>query len=333
MRALVEAPWVPSKWLAERAGGADLEAAWRAKKIRDEAGFRHAHMLRAAVAVANHGQVRVPVAQYVAPLVDAASEPGLLEFLARLGRGGERFGDDAEGVYERASLADSLLVATGSRGLVLELSTAGDERWRVPFAAWSAECRTVERFLLASLDERRVVEIDREGRLRWEYRDVAALRAKPLLNSHVLIVDHGGKQALEVNRAGTVVWRYATDEPCLDAERLANGHTLVATANQIIEVTPTGDVVWRWNVQGRVNGIQALPGGRLLVANFGASEVVELDDGGAVLKRIAESGPSDAFRLRDGSTLVATAQRVVEFAPDGTLRRVLTTARYGSARR
>jgi hypothetical protein len=108
---------------------------------------------------------------------------------------------------------------------------------------------------------------------------------------------------------------------------------LVATANSIQEFAFDGVVVWQWQVRGRLNGLQSLPDGRVLVANYGANEVAELDNDGRITRRIAEPQPSDAFRLPNGHTLVATATRVVEFNDMGELLRVLATARYGSARR
>jgi hypothetical protein len=184
-----------------------------------------------------------------------------------------------------------------------------------------------------TVEEQAVVEIDREGQVLWRYGPVAATLAKPLANGNLLVVDYPGGRVLELGRDRSIRWQYSVDEPCFDAERLNNGHTLVATANLIKEIAFDGGTVWQWQIRGRVNGVQALSDGRILVANYGANEVAELNDEARVVRRIDEPQPSDALRLANGHTLVATATRVVEFNPSGELLRVLTTARYGSARR
>lgn len=332
-RELSAAAWVPAAWLRPLIEGQDPEAAWRAQAIRDEAGFRHDQMLRAVTALAaGDPATAAPLGAILDSFIGPADEALLARFVRETAARSPRLFDDATDVYDRAPL-DGTLVATGARGLVLEFDAEGRERWRAPLAAWSAERRRSGRTLLASLEDRRVVEVERDGRIVWEQRGVAAIRAKPLADGTCLVVDYTGRRVVQWNQAGRIVWKHAMSEPCLDAERLANGHTLIATANQISEVTPTGETVWHWSVQGRINGVQTLPNGRLLVANFGSGEVVELDDEGRVQMRIAEPQTSDAFRTADGSTLTASAQRIAEFGADGVLRRVVTTARYGSARR
>ncbi|MFO0820149.1 MAG: hypothetical protein U1A77_19520 [Pirellulales bacterium] len=235
-------------------------------------------------------------------------------------------------IYDRATLGEHTLVATGTRGVTLEIDAAGVTRWRLPYRAWSAERRSNGLTLLASLDEQRIVEVDTAGQVLWMH-SLAATRAKPLAGGRVLAVDYPAGQVVELLRDQSVAWRYQAPDPCFDAERLPSGHTLVACANLVQEVSPLGEVVWQWQVRGRLNGLQALASGHLLVANYGANEVAELDDAGAVVWKISEPQPSDAFRLPSGHTLVTTAQRVVEFDSGGKEVRVLTTAKYGSARR
>jgi hypothetical protein len=235
--------------------------------------------------------------------------------------------------YARESLGERTLIATGTRGVAVELDGAGQELWRMPFRAWSAERLANGATLLASVEEQAVVEVDRDGKVLWRYGPVAATRAKPLANGHVLVVDYPKGRVLELGRDQSIRWQHTVDEPCFDAERLENGHTLVATANVIQEIAFDKTIVWQWQVRGRLNGVQALSDGRVLIANYGANEVAELDDDGRIARRIEEPQPSDAFRLPNGHTLVATATRVVEFNPAGELLRVLATARYGSARR
>jgi outer membrane protein assembly factor BamB len=85
---------------------------------------------------------------------------------------------------------------------------------------------------------------------------------------------------LEVDPDGQVVWQQTGLPNVHDADRLANGNTLVTLRNKgsVLEISPDGEVVW------------------------------ELD---------GLSSPSDADRLPNGNTLVAENTRVREFERDG----------------
>ncbi len=307
LRSLAAEPWIPPQLIREFSQAPEPEVRWRTRRVQQLAGAAQEHCARVA-----------------ARLLEAAGLADVTRSLAPV---------PPPSPYARQSLGDRTLIATGTRGVAVELDNAGKELWRVPFRAWSAERLAGGATLLASVEEQAVVEVDQNGQVLWRHGPVAATRAKPLANGHLLIVDYPKGRVLELARDQSIRWQHTVDEPCFDAERLDNGHTLIATSNVIQEVAFDGAIVWQWQVRGRLNGLQALNDGRILVANYGANEVAELDDEGRSTRRIDEPQPSDAFRLPNGHTLVATATRVVEFNAAGELHRVLTTARYGSARR
>jgi hypothetical protein len=62
--------------------------------------------------------------------------------------------------------------------------------------------------------------------------------------------------------------------------------------------------------------VQALTGGRLLVAEYLAQRVTERDRKGAILWQIKIADPIACRRLPNGNTFIATNRRVVEFRPD-----------------
>jgi hypothetical protein len=204
--------------------------------------------------------------------------------------------------------------------------------WQVSAQAWSAEKLPSGNVLVASHWENRVCEFDRQGQVVWELPDVNAVRAKPLSGGRVLIADLTGNRVLEVDRQGRIIWQQATPNQCFDAERLHNGHTLFACPNLIGEITPTGDSVRQWPVEGRVNSLQVLPSGRLLVANYGLGCVSELDDQNRIVWEHKIARPSDAFRLPGGRTLIATAQEIVEVDLQGRQIRHISAAVNGCAR-
>jgi hypothetical protein len=68
-----------------------------------------------------------------------------------------------------------------------------------------------------------------------------------------LICDTRNSRVLEVDPEGNVVWQYGPDgEKPLSAPsqamRLATGHTVIVHGNQrhILEVNPLGEVVWQY---------------------------------------------------------------------------------------
>ncbi len=233
----------------------------------------------------------------------------------------------------RGSLFGNTLISTGSRGRVFEQDAAGKIVWSYDLAAWSAEKLLNGNVLIGSYNVRKVVEVDAAGNVVWEMPDISAMRAKPLENGNFLIADFGGNRAIEVNRDKKVVWQYATPDECFDVERLANGNTLVGCPNLIREVSPDGETVNEIKVDGRLNGMQALDTGNILVANYGTSKVYELTPSGEVVWQFAEPHPCDVFQLPDGSLLIATASRIIELGVDHTTVRQIGEAQYGSARR
>jgi hypothetical protein len=233
----------------------------------------------------------------------------------------------------RGELNGNTLVSTGSKGKVMELDPAGKAVWTYDSAAWSAEKLLNGNVLVASYTAKKVVEVDSAGNVVWELSGPSAMTAKPLRNGNFLIADFAGRRVIEVDRKKRTVWESGTTQQCFDADRLPNGNTIYGCPNHIREITPKGDVVHEWEIPGRLNGFQALPNGNVLVANYGQNKVYELTRDGEIIWEFAEPQPCDVFRLDNGRVLVSTSKRIVEVGPEKTVVRVLTDARYGSARR
>jgi hypothetical protein len=133
----------------------------------------------------------------------------------------------------------------------------------------------------------------------------------------------------EFTPGGEIAWRLEGLRWPWKAERLPDGHTLVADAGQrrVFEVTPDRSEVWAvcdlgpatptlFDALGPVY-VQRLSGGHTLVSIRGESRVVELDPSGSAVWEVGPpilSKPYSALRLDDGNTLVADQGhfRVVE---------------------
>jgi HEAT repeat protein len=102
------------------------------------------------------------------------------------------------------------------------------------------------------------------------------------------------------------------------------GYTLLVQPNnnQIVELGP--DMKERWKMTGLLNpqDVQALPGDRFLVAEFGGQRVTERNLKGDVLwsKTVANplnQGPQEAQRLGNGNTLIVCRNLILEVSRDG----------------
>jgi outer membrane protein assembly factor BamB len=99
-----------------------------------------------------------------------------------------------------------------------------------------------------------VVEVDPEGDVVNTFGEgLFEHQHDPVIldNGNLLVANHGSPQkALELDlETGEVLWSYTVDNPkswpLRDANRLANGNTLITGVNVILEVTQDGEVVWK----------------------------------------------------------------------------------------
>src|SRR5260370_20445304 len=74
-------------------------------------------------------------------------------------------------------------------------------------------------------------------------------------------------------------------------------------------------------------GVEALPGGRFLIALLNAGKVLEIDAAGKTLWQCSVAGASHATRLPNGHTLVASMmnRRAVEVDPEGKILHEMAT--------
>jgi len=106
----------------------------------------------------------------------------------------------------------------------------------------------------------RIIEVDMQGQVVWEYvipDDLKQYRnpgmdVELLSNGNILFVlPRNG--VYEIDRSGTVVWSYLHRQVSHDADRLPDGNTLFAWGGsdgkddaQVKEVNQNGELVWSW---------------------------------------------------------------------------------------
>ncbi len=102
-------------------------------------------------------------------------------------------------------------------------------------------------------------------------------RIHQLENGHVLGAHESDAAVREVDRDGKVVWEYKGVENVFEALRLKNGNTLIGcgTQKRVIEVDPDGKTVWELKSEdvpdlnlAWITSLQVLPNGNYVIANF-----------------------------------------------------------------
>jgi outer membrane protein assembly factor BamB len=247
---------------------------------------------------------------------------------------------------------------------------AWDAWWRAHGATIDlARLDTVQRLLGytlvvqmdANFNTGQVKELGPDGKPRWQIDGLRyPLDAQVLPGDRVLVPEYHANRVTERNFKGDVLWEKALTQNPIAAQRLANGHTFIATQFQLFEVDRNGKEVFTHHFQaqpiwaalkardGRIacitqqgmcllldaagkqlqsffvgnpqtfGGLDVLPNGRVLVAQFTNHKVVEYDGTGKAVWEAAVQSPTSAVRLANGRTLVASQNmQVVELDRTG----------------
>ena len=93
----------------------------------------------------------------------------------------------------------------------------------------------------------RVYEIDRRGKMRWVIDKLTVpIDAFVLPGNRVFIVESGGNRVSERDLKGNILWQKQITNP-VSAQRLSNGHTFIATIQQLVELDREGKEVFSIN--------------------------------------------------------------------------------------
>lgn len=207
------------------------------------------------------------------------------------------------------------LIADSYNHRILEVNSSGTKVWQFGVTGVSGSDDThlnipvdVDRrsngnTVICDITNHRMLEVDSSGVKVWQFGETGVpdyddehlngpSSVEALANGNVLIADKTNFRVIEVNETTGNVWEYI-DNVILptDAQRLANGNTLICGYNDyIIEVDTDGNEVWRF----------------AFVKPFGATLPISMD---TYLDR-----PRRASRTSDGTTLVVDKNyyRVIE---------------------
>jgi outer membrane protein assembly factor BamB len=180
------------------------------------------------------------------------------------------------------------------------------------------------RVLIAEYQGQVVTERDLHGKILWEKR----LTGNPtvcqrLPNGNTFIATY--HQLLEVTRGGKEVYLHTPDPAkgnIYSAQKLPNGRILcISSLGWLLEIdSGTGKVYKALRATGSSPySVEALSGGRFLIANYNQNKVLEVDAAGKTIWQFAVSGAYHATRLPNGNTLVSShaGRKVLEINRDG----------------
>jgi hypothetical protein len=197
-------------------------------------------------------------------------------------------------------------------GRVWECGLDGKPRWEITDVRGPLDARMLSgsRVLIAEYDGRRVTERDLQGRVLWQHpikgQPVGCLR---LPNGNTLVVTNA--EIIEVSPAGAQVAVLKSGHGMIGAiDRAADGHLFYLTLEGVmVELDDKGQEVKTYKVDRATDGlitVECMPGGRFLVAQSSANQIVEVDRTGKVLWHVTVSSPNSASRLPNGNTLVVS---------------------------
>lgn len=243
-----------------------------------------------------------------------------------------------EAAPEQISPAEDLLIRL-SGGQPPATSTPGNDKdSRTKFRdAWAAWLKTQNPVDMSRLDDSprqlgytlvvipgngRVLEIDRNGKTRWEINGLQyPFDAQVLPNGNVLVAEFHGRKVTERTVANKVVWEKAVTWP-IGCQRLLNGNTFIATRNQLLEVNREGKEVM--TINRNQHDILAAVRGRNgeIACILNSQRLIKLDHAGKELKSFACGQVHNYVQfdiLPNGNLLVPQQgnNKIVEFDPSG----------------
>jgi glucose/arabinose dehydrogenase len=146
----------------------------------------------------------------------------------------------------------NLIVAMNERGAILEVKPDGSvvAETRVPGRPFDVEPLDNGRFLVCVVFEpnretQRVIEVDRDGRILWSLDGFKyPASAQRLDNGHTLVADARQGRVAEFDREGRLVWERTGLQQCYSAQRLPDGGTLLSDRSGVREITADGKERW-----------------------------------------------------------------------------------------
>ncbi|MFO0877305.1 MAG: HEAT repeat domain-containing protein [Gemmataceae bacterium] len=204
-----------------------------------------------------------------------------------------------------------------------------DQGPRVDLAELARPARLLGRTMVVLLDEQEILDLDADNRIRWKIAGIEMpLDVQPLPGNRVLLAEYRGNRVTERTSKGKVIWEKRVEEP-LAAQRLPNGHTMIATKTQILEVDRAGKEIFSYFPPGGAEIMRAkkLPNGDvIMVTQLGATRFLRIDSQGREVRSFPVEVGTSGGRLdltSRGNVLIPEmySNRVAEYDATGKVIR------------
>jgi RNA polymerase sigma-70 factor (ECF subfamily) len=278
--------------------------------------------------------VRLRVAVALTCAADKAAVPVLIDLVADL---------PADQVWQ----AEEILYALAGRGT--PVPAAGDgaaarqkrrDAWRTWYATHGAKAVLTPRPLPPPLlgfttvaamsfppdrTRSRVIEFDRQGKVRWQFQCHYPVDVHVLPGNRVLVSEYEAHRITERDMQGNILWQVTGIEGgSYNVQRLANGNTFAACRFRLMEFDADGKTVFEKNVGELVAGCKLADGQMVYLTKD--AKCVRLDATGKEVKRFVSGHNNHSGCVLDptswGSLLVTRCtprNEAAEFDLDGKL--------------
>jgi hypothetical protein len=125
----------------------------------------------------------------------------------------------------------------------------------------------------------RVLEVDRHGKVRWQFDCNYPVDVRVLPGNRVLVSEHGGLRITERDFKGNILWQTNDlPEQPYNVQRLANGNTFVASRTHLMEFDAAAKAVLDIHVEEAVAACK-LPDGQIVYLTA-SGKCIRLDASG-----------------------------------------------------
>ena len=205
---------------------------------------------------------------------------------------------------------------------VWECAANGKTRWKIPMRnPVDVQSLPEGRVLVADcIHEGQVVEFDRQGRVLWSFRVASPVSVQRLPNGNTFIATQ--TNLMEVTRAGRVVHSHRLMKDIHWGRVLPDGNYVYLHSKGFMAMlSPAGKQLKYMGLSDVTSwgSFEILPDGRLLVCQYDANRVVEMDWDGKVQWDVDVRSPNCAIRVPGGNTLISSGadHRVIEVDREG----------------
>ena len=141
-----------------------------------------------------------------------------------------------------------------------------------------------------------VLEVDRRGKVRWQFTCHYPVDVRVLSNNRVLVSECEPHRVTERNFKGNILWQVDAPRP-YNVQRLPGGNTFVAARHHLLEFDPTGKKVFERPIEESVAGAK-LPDGQMVYLTD-TGKCIRLDTSGKPVKTFEAGHNADTGCVAD----------------------------------